>query len=92
MLGDAEALFGSVIHFLRTGRQTSSEDRQANQTSQWHVARSRLGVPEPAASGPGLATHVTTIGRRNSFGKIVFKLGARDRRPKVIGELSNQYA
>ena len=54
MLGDAGALFGSVIHLLRTGRQTSSEDRQANQTSQWHVARSRLGVPEPVAPGSGV--------------------------------------
>jgi hypothetical protein len=46
MLADADALFGSVVHFLRTGRQTSSKDRQADQTSQLHVALSRLGVPE----------------------------------------------
>jgi hypothetical protein len=82
MLGDAGALFGSVINLLRTGRETSSEDHQAKQTSQWHVARSRLGAPEPVARAkPPTSQHLDGT---NSFGKIVFKLRARDRRPNVI--------
>ena len=50
VLRDAGALLGRIVDFLRTGRQSGGEERQAEQASQSHGTlslRERIGLVAP---------------------------------------------
>lgn len=86
--GDAGALLGGIVDFLRTGRKAGGEKRQAKQTSQSHGTLSlheRIGL----AARPTIGQ--ITIGRPDSLSKIVFELNPRAARTDIIGELDQHF-
>jgi hypothetical protein len=87
VLGNAGALLGRIVDFLRTGRKASREEHQAEQASQSHGTlslRERIGLVAPDRAK---TARQITIGRHDGSVKNVFKLSARAPRLDIIGGL-----
>jgi hypothetical protein len=76
VLRDAGALLGRIVDFLRTGRQSGREERQAEQASQSHGTLSLRERISFIAPDRAKTARQITVGRHNSSVKIMFKLNA----------------